>query len=239
MPRLIEGFTKPIEYPEADGKPVTEGDLHFNVFSDFWLRMKAWAAGKGDCYFGGGLFVYYREGDPRIRLVPDGFVAFGAPPGNRDTFQTWREGTAPSVVFEITSRKTRRYDMGKKWRVYQDVWRVSELFLFDPRGDYLKPWLQGFRRSRTGLVPIRPTAAGSVRSRKLGLLFSHMGHQLRLHHATTGAIVPTEDERRGAAELELRERIERQAAKANAEKKQLVTENERLRAENAALRKKK
>lgn len=232
MPRLVAGFTKPIEYPESDGKPVTEGDVHFDAFHTLWLRMKAWAMTKGDRYFGGGLFVYYREGDPRVRLVPDGFVAFGAPPGNRDAFKTWVEGTLPSVVFEITSRKTRRVDFGKKWKVYQDVWRVSEYFLFDPREEYLHPPLQGFRRVRGAFQPIKPRKDGSLTSRRLGLTLTKDGYRLTLRDVSTGETILTEVERK-IAELKA------ETARFDAEATRLRDEITRQKAELAALKKKK
>jgi Uma2 family endonuclease len=215
--RPVAGFTKPIEYPESDGKPVTEGDVHFDTFHSLWLPMKAWAVSKGDRYYGGGLFVYCREGDPSVRLVLDGFVAFGTPPGDRNTFKTWVEGTLPSVVFEITSRKTRRVDFGEKWRVYQDVRRVSEYFLFDPREEYLDPPLQGFRRVRGAFQPLKPRKDGTLVSRRLSLTLAKDDYRLTLRDFATGETIPTEQERRAA---------EREA------------EIERLQAELAALKKK-
>lgn len=194
MPRRIAGFTRPVEYPDSDGKPVTQGDVPFRTFHDLWDRMKTWTKAKGGMYYGGGLFVYYREGDPRVRLVPDGFIALGVPPDDRRTFKTWEEGTTPAVVFEITHPTTRRTDLGIKWRVYQDVWKVSEYFLFDPLEQYLRPSLQGYRRGRKGFVPINPRPDGSLVSRRLGLTISRADTLLRLHDTATGTKLLTHTE---------------------------------------------
>ena len=193
MTRLIPGFTIPIEYPSSDGKPVTQGDVPFRTFHDLRDRMKAWAKAKGGMYYGGGLFVYYQEGDPRVRLAPDGFVAFGVPPDDRRAFKTWEEGTVPTVVFEITHPKTRREDLVTKRAIYQNEWEVDEYFLFDPLEDYLAPSLQGFRRVRGAFQPMK-MAKGKLTSRALGLTLERGGERLVLRDAQTGALVFTEQE---------------------------------------------
>lgn len=102
-------------------------------------------------------------------------------------------------------------DLRTKRAIYQDVWEVDEYFLFDPLEDYLDPSLQGFRRVRGAFQPIKANKDGSLNSRRLGLTLSRDGDQLRLHDTVTGAMVLTEQE----------------------------AEIERLKAELAALKKKK
>jgi Uma2 family endonuclease len=211
MRTLIPGFTIPKEYPSSDGKPVAETEVHIDALTDLRVRLKAWAATQDGVFAAGNLLVYYEEGNPSRHLSPDCFVAFGVPSHRRDTFRTWVEGVVPSVVFEITSKTTRREDTRIKRAIYQDVWEVDEYFLFDPLEDYLAPSLQGFRRVRGVFQPIKAGKDGSLTSRRLGLILERDGDRLRLRDSTTGETILTEQE----------------------------AEIERLKAELAALKKKK
>lgn len=239
MPALIPGFTTPIVYPTSDGKPMAETDDHRQAVVDLIARLTAHFAGRPDVYVSGNLLVYYEQGNVNRHLSPDCFVVLGVPNHNRDTFRTWDERAVPSVVFEITSKTTRREDTRLKRAVYQDVWEVDEYFLFDPLEDYLDPSLQGFRRVRGTFQPIRPAKDGSLTSRRLGLILSRDGARLRLRDATSGETILTADEQRAEDERRQRERAERRAAKEAAEKDQLAAELAKLQAELAALKKKK
>lgn len=222
MRALIPGFTTTrVKYPTSDGKPMAETELHQRVMIDLIFRLKAWAATQQRVHAAGNVLVYYEEGNPRRHLSPDAFVAFRVGTHERDVFKTWEEKAVPSVVFEITSKTTRREDTRTKRAVYQDEWAVDEYFLFDPREEYLDPSLQGFRRVRGAFQPIRPNADGSLPSLRLGLTIARDGRQLRLHVSGTGETILTSQER-----------SERQAAEA-------LAELARVQAELAALKKKK
>jgi Uma2 family endonuclease len=223
MRTLIPGFTKPIEYPSSDGKPMAESDLHRLTMTDLIDRLVAHFAKREDVYVSGNMLVYYEEGNVGRHLAPDCFVVFGVPNHNRDTFRTWDEGAVPSVVFEITSKTTRDEDTETKFAVYQNVWRVDEYFLFDPTEEYLSPSLAGYRRVRGGLQPVRLTK-GRLTSRALGLTLSRDGQQLRLHDTASGVMLLTPKQ---------------QVAKSDAEKDQMVAENARLKAELDSLKKRK
>lgn len=239
MRTLIPGFTTPLEYPTSDGKPMAETDDHRQAMVDLIARLTAHFAARQDVYVSGNLLVYFEEGNVHRHLSPDCFVVFGVPNHNRDTFRTWAEQAVPSVVFEITSKSTRREDTVTKRAVYQDVWKVDEYFLFDPLEDYLSPSLQGFRRVRGVFQAIKPAKDGSLTSRRLGLIVERDGERLRLRDSSTGETIFTTDEQRAADEQRLRERAERRATKADAEKDQMAAELARLKAELAALKRKK
>ena len=222
MRTLIPGFTTTrVVYPTSDGKPMAETELHQRVMFDLILRLKAWAATQQRVHAAGNLLVYYEEGNPRRHLAPHAFVAFRVGNHEREVFKTWEEKAVPSVVFEVTSKTTRREDTRTKRAVYQDEWAVDEYFLFDPREEYLDPPLQGFRRVRGVFQPIPPNDGGSLPSRRLGLTISRDGQYLRLRDTATNATILTP-----------KELAEQRAAEAEAE----VT---RLKAELAALKKKK
>ncbi len=176
-----------IEYPSSDGEPMAETDLHRRLLTQATDLLILHFASNPGVYVSGNLMVYYQEGKPQACLSPDCFVAFGVGPGDRKTFKTWAEGVLPAVVFEFTSHSTRDNDLVKKFAIYQDVWEVSEYFLFDPYEEYLNPPLQGFQRDRRGILrPIVPDADGSVFSERLNLKISRDGRTLAYNDAETG-----------------------------------------------------
>jgi Uma2 family endonuclease len=213
-----------VEYPESDGQPMAETSTHRKVMIDLMDRLTTWFADDPSVLVEGNLFVYFEEGNPRRVLAPDCFVAFGVGNHDRDTFKTWEEGRFPDVVFEITSPTTSRDDLGNKFQTYQNEWRVKEYFLFDPLEEYLDPPLLGYRMSRRELRPTKP-AGGRLRSKTLGITLERDGPRLLLRDAGTAKELPL------AGEKALnRERRRRKAAEA---------EVARLKAELAALRKRK
>ncbi|MGL5095300.1 MAG: Uma2 family endonuclease, partial [Planctomycetia bacterium] len=72
-----------VEYPESDGKPLAETDVHIDLVLSLRERLKAFFAHDPNVYVAGNLFVYYVEGRPKVCLAPDGFVSFGVPDRRR------------------------------------------------------------------------------------------------------------------------------------------------------------
>jgi len=199
-----------IDYPCSDGKPVAESDIHRDILLKVVERLRARYAGRTDAYASGNLLVYYVQGDPRKSLAPDAFVAFGVPNHFRETYKTWEEGAYPRAVFEFTSRTTRREDLVTKFKIYQDIWKVQEYFLFDPREDYLDPPLQGFRLVRGKFVPV-PSIDGAMQCETLGINLSRDGEYFVMTDSITGREVLTDEE-----QAEVDSRREAAAAKREA-----------------------
>lgn len=204
-----------IVYPESDGRPVAETELHLEEMVYVWQGLRKHFEAEADVYVGANMFLYYRQGDPRAVVAPDAFVVKGVPklPGNqkRRTYLLWEEGKVPCFVLETTSSSTHREDRDKK-----DVYRklgVEEYFQFDPLGDYLKPRLQGLRlvNGRYRAVPLRPD--GSLVSETTGVVFRAEGNRLRLRDAATGELLFRDEEKemilREATEQALAERVAR------------------------------
>ncbi len=142
-----------VEYPESDGQPMGETDLHI-----YWIMrlidiLKTHYKGQ-HVYVGGDLLVYYEEGNPKKFIVPDVFVVLDCDPRMRRTFKIWEECRVPTVVFEVSSRSTADNDLVQKPKLYARL-GVQEYFLFDPEADYLQPALQGFRLMDGEMVPIK------------------------------------------------------------------------------------
>jgi len=209
-----------IEYPETDGQPTGETDLHRNwmirVFDLLNYRYR-----DQHVYVGCDLLVYYEEGHPSRFIVPDVFVATDINPGERRVFKIWEEGTGPNAAFEVTSKSTRRHDTSFKPRVYAEI-GVKEYFLYDPTSEYLLPPLKGFRLVGQSYVEIEPDESGSLVCRELDFSLRLEAGRLAIYDRRTGQPLRTETEaERSARKAEHRafeaERRAREAAEARAE----------------------
>ncbi len=213
-----------IFYPESDGHPMGETDLHRTEMSDLINSLQNRFRDAADVYVSGNLFLYYEKGNPKAVICPDVFVVHGVPDRQRPIYKLWEEGRGPSMVIEVTSASTRREDLGIKKDRYERL-GVEEYFLFDPLGDHLEPRLQGFRLQRGKYQPMKPAADGSLASDSTRLALRLEGERLRLVDMATGALLrrPDESEAKAVAEEAARLRLEE--------------ENTRLRHELERLRK--
>ena len=230
-----------IEYPDSDGKPAAESEIHLDVMGALLQALRDHFSSRPDIYVSANLLLYYEEGDPRSVVAPDLFVVRGVPNYKRRNYLLWSEGKAPCFVLEITSKSTRDEDLTKKKSVYARL-GVEEYFLFDPRGEYLQPQLQGFRLSGGKYRPVPPAKDGSLVSQTLGVSFHPEGESLRLVDVATGRRLLDFDEvrarlheaeERAALESASRRLAEERAAAAEARARQLAEELERLRKSSA------
>ena len=225
--------TREVIYPSADGKPMAETELHLHDMIESIQALEDRFDTQPNVYVCGNLLLYYEEGNPRKHVSPDVLLALSVPKKPpRDYYLVWKEGKAPDFVIEITSKSTKREDKNKKFVIYRDILKVSELFLFDPTEDYLHPPLQGFRLVGGEYLPIEPVA-GRLPSQVVGLHLERDGEKLRLFDPTTNKRLPTRLEARKAAER-LAENAHRLAENAHrrAEDEHRRAEDERRRAED-------
>jgi Uma2 family endonuclease len=182
-----------IEYPESDGKPVGETDVHRREILHTIETLERHFRDAPDIYVSGNLMFYYEEGNPSAVVSPDVFVVKGVRKGLRRTYKLWEEGVAPCVVIEMTSRSTRLEDKGDKRALYA-LLGVREYFLFDPLGEYLKPPLQGFTLVDGEYAALPFESDGGIISRELGLKLYRDETVLRLFDLASGReVVRTED----------------------------------------------
>lgn len=220
-----------IYYPESDGQPMAESDLHRKEMIYLLDALEAHFRAVPDVYIAGNLLLYYVEGSPKHCVAPDVFVVKGIPKGNRSSYKLWKERAAPVFVIEVTSSSTRSEDLGDKKELYQRL-GVEEYFLHDPLGDYLEPRLQGYRLLLGRYVPVVPEAAdGSLVSSTLGLSLQPEDFGLRLVDPATGEVLRTHLESETGRTL-----AEERARIAEARARAAEDETARLRAELELLR---
>ncbi|MEB3210600.1 MAG: Uma2 family endonuclease [Leptolyngbyaceae bacterium] len=136
----------PVIYPSSDGEPVAESFVHLYALLVTLEVLKQYLEGQQATVLA-NQFLYYSQGFPKLRVAPDVMVIQGVEPGGRDSYKIWEEGEVPSVIFEMTSRSTRTRDETFKKMLYAQI-GVQEYWLFDPRGEWLEPRLQGYRLVR-------------------------------------------------------------------------------------------
>jgi Uma2 family endonuclease len=230
-------------YPESDGKPMAETDVHRKLMLDLITAVEWRFQEDPQLYVSGNLFVYYEEGDPQKVVAPDFFVVRRVPKRSRRIFKVWDEKHAPELVIELTSRSTDLEDRGTKRAVYEQL-GVKEYFIFDPEAKRLKAAAFLFREGYfTPMPPARSTRELLVfRSEVLGLeLHARVGDLRWVDPATGEALaIPMEAYERAKAAVELaeeeRERAEREKARAEHEKARadrLEAELKRLRGGSA------
>jgi len=200
-----------IEYPTSDGQPMAETTLHRKIMSDLIQGLDLRYLEVPDVWVGGNLFLCYEKGNPAAHRAPDVLLAKGVKKWDRPNYLLWEE-TPPSLVVEVTSRKTRREDQGDKKALYERI-GVEEYVLFDPYGDYLRPRLQGYRLEGGRYQPIPLAEDGTLLSRTTGLIFRPEGRRLRLVDAVTGEPLPWPEELEVALTQEAAARRAAQAAR--------------------------
>jgi Uma2 family endonuclease len=131
------------EYPSGDGKPLAETFAHVYAILMALEVLKQFLEGQQATVLANQFMYYVKEGAKR-RVAPDVMVIFGVEPGGRDSYVIEQEGAVPSVIFEMTSPGTKAEDKGKKKRTYAEL-GVSEYWLFDPKGEWIKDKLDGYR----------------------------------------------------------------------------------------------
>ncbi len=210
MSEVLRADSRAVEFPTSDGRPVAETPLHYKRLSDLAYCLTTFFKRRADAYVGVNMLAYDDPKEPRKHLSPDIFVAFGGvseEEREREIYKLW-EDPSPAFVLEVTSKTTRREDERKKARYAK--WGVAEYFMYDPRGEYLAPALQGFELSRGGYRSKRERTLSNgergLSSGRLGLDLWLDCSTLRLYDpvAERNLLTPEETEQRLAAtEIEL------------------------------------
>jgi Uma2 family endonuclease len=225
-----------VYYPESDGKPMAETDLHRQLMTELVESVRLHFQDDPEVYVSGNLLIYYREGDPRKSVAPDFFMVRGVPKGRRETYRIWDEGKGPDVVIEVTSKTTHREDEETKPAIFEKL-QVREFFLFDPYGEWLRPPLRGYRLEGGIFQPLaeprEEEGALVLHSEVLELELRARGESLRLRDPRSGKLLltPRDLARLAAAEA----RVEVAEARAGRERSRADRERRRAEAAEAEL----
>jgi Uma2 family endonuclease len=207
-----------VYYPESDGQPMAETDVHRNLMLDLIAAVDWHFRDDPALYVSGNLFLYYEKGHPEKSVAPDFFVVRGVPRGVRRTFKLWEEQKGPDLVIELTSKSTATEDRGNKRAIYEEL-RVKEYFIFDPEGTKRRSSITAFRLDGEFFRSVDP-----LREEKDTAVF--LSEVLRLElHASRGSLrwvdpqterplpIPVEAYRAAEAERERAERAEAELAR--------------------------
>ena len=212
-PRKRPALTRD-DYPESDGQPVGETQVHVRVLFGLLGALLVAHKGRNDVFVGCDQLMYYEQDNIKAFLVPDLFVALGVEPrpdAERQTWRIWEEGGyGPDFILEVTSKSTRREDEGRKKAIYEEL-GVREYWQFDPTADYLMPQLKGHRLGvggkfervvleRRGELLLAPSLLGlelHLRDDELRLFDPNRGY-LRTHEEESAAREEAEQARRQA-----------------------------------------
>ena len=86
-----------VVYPESDGEPIGEGDLHRWWSNRIIERLDRHFGGQ-DVYVTGNMMIYYVEGEPEYCICPDVFVVKRCPRHPRVVYKVWEEGKVPDFA---------------------------------------------------------------------------------------------------------------------------------------------
>jgi Uma2 family endonuclease len=187
-----------IVYPETDGEPMGETDLHIHWMIELRDILKRRYRGQ-QVYVASNLLVYYEQDFPHYYVVPDVFVVKNSAPDFRRVYKVWEEGQSPHFVLEVTSASTRREDQEKKPNKYAEI-GVNEYFLFDPSGEYLRPALVGHRLAGEDYTWIAADEQGRLFSEQLNVWLRVEDSSLMLYDGDSGARLLSSAEAEIAAE---------------------------------------
>jgi Uncharacterized protein conserved in cyanobacteria len=146
-----------IFYPSSDGKPVAETYLHLYALLVTLEVLTQYLQGRRATVLA-NQFLYYAEGFPKLRVAPDVMVIFEVEPGGRDNYKIWEEKQVPAVIFEMTSKSTKNEDLTEKKTLYERL-GVQEYWLFDPKGEWIKSKLRGYRLQQNAINKSQTAAA--------------------------------------------------------------------------------
>lgn len=234
-PSLLGATDAETEYPTGDGRPVGETPIHFKNLKNAVEVLERYFAQQPMVYVSGNMFVYYEKGNRHKHVSPDVFVALGVPKDKpRDAYFIWDEGHGLDFVVELTSRSTKEEDLDDKMSIYRDEIVVPEYFLFDPKGEYLDPPLQGHRLREGKYTPI-DMVDGRLPSETIGLHLERDGEWLRFYDPPTGRWLPTAEQREEELEAE-RDRAAAERDRAEAGREQLAAKLQKSEQELEHLR---
>ncbi|MEH2401104.1 Uma2 family endonuclease [Nostoc sp.] len=203
-------------YPSSDGEPLAESYVHLYALLATLEVLRQYLLGRQATVLS-NQFLYYAQGFPKLRVAPDVMVIFNVAPGGRDNYKIWEEGQVPVVIFEMTSEGTKNQDTGFKKTLYEQL-GVLEYWLFDPKEEWIKEQLQGYRLRGEVYEPITDS-----RCEPLQLRLQIEGQLIGFYREDTGEklLIPEELAEALKQERLVREQAQEQARQAESQVERL------------------
>ena len=128
-----------IVYPDSDGMPLPDGEFQTPLYVGVVGTLRTFFRNVPGSRVNGDNFLYYVEGNPRLSVAPDCYVALGLTDDaiesivRHNTYLMWEVGKAPDFVLEIGSPSTWRKDLDEKRDIYARM-GVTEYWRYDSTG---------------------------------------------------------------------------------------------------------
>jgi Uma2 family endonuclease len=213
-----------IFYPETDGKPMAETDIHAKLLTYLREALTIFFAEREKVYVTGNIMFYYVEGSPEEVVAPDIMVCFGVNKGDRTSYKTWEENDViPLVVIELASRSTWHKDRTEKRELYEML-GVKEYYIFNPLYPKNLPAFLAFNLEAGELKRVN-FENGRIYSELLGLELVDTGETLRLFDLDKNEFLKNQEELDREVKL-----LSNEVKEKDAENDDLKAEIERLKA---------
>ena len=223
-------------YPESDGKPMADTDLHVQWI--IWLRqvLEGHFAQRPEVYISGNIMMYDVEGPLRTAVSPDILVSFGIGRKARRTYKVWEEGKAPDFVMEFSSKRTYQNDLERKVAHYAAM-GIPEYFLYDVDRRYLPTPLMGFRLVEGAYIKVSADVDDGLCSEVLNLNFHLLDDGFGVYEPVAEKWLQTPAETAAARAEQAEERAEQAEERAEQAEERVQHEAEaRQKAEAEASR---
>src|SRR5436309_5393243 len=120
------------DLPYDDGEPM-ETPRHREQMTVLIESLTLHWAERQSYYVGGNMFLHYDPSNKRRSRGPDFFLVLDVEERERKSWVVWQEGMRfPDVIIELLSDTTREVDKGEKQALYEQLFRTSEYYLYDP-----------------------------------------------------------------------------------------------------------
>lgn len=221
--------SRPIYYPESDGKPMADNPKQGRIIALLAANIEILFADAPEVWIGRDQFWYPVEGNKTICQAPDVFIVIGRPNDERSTYCQWgEENIAPQVVFEVLSPSNTRKEMERKFEFYQK-YGVEEYYVIDPYFRFVPRSVSVYLRGGKNLL-LPAIFFDGFTSPRLGIKFAIDGKEFRFFNPDG---TPFLSHREIHEKLEA-ERLAKEAANRLANEERLAKEAERARADELA-----
>lgn len=218
------------DLPCDDGEPM-ETWRHKDQMNLLTDSLTAYWKNSRRYYVGGNMFLHFRLNARKKFRGPDFFLVTDVDDRERKSWVVWQEGMRfPDVIIELLSDSTRKTDKTEKKELYEQVFRTSEYYIYDP----FSFEFTGYRLSGGRYKTVQPDKENRIYSPTAELWLAVRDERLRWM-TVDGYVLPShkelsEQEKQRADEQKQRADEERQRAD---EEKQRA-ESERQRADRLA-----